>query len=71
MTDRDARIESANAAFAEMAQLTGEEIARGEALERWLGRPGIDLNILIANLRQNESIRMFCDHTSRRIRRHD
>ena len=59
VTDRDARIESANAAFAEMAQLTGEEIARGEALERWLGRPGIDLNILIANLRQNESIRMF------------
>jgi transcriptional regulator PpsR len=59
VTDRDARIESANAAFAEMAQLTGEDIARGEALERWLGRPGIDLNILIANLRQNESIRMF------------
>jgi transcriptional regulator PpsR len=59
VTDRDARIESANAAFAEMAQLTGEEIAHGEALERWLGRPGIDLNILIANLRQNEPIRMF------------
>ena len=59
VTDRDARILSANAAFAEMAQLTGAENARGEALERWLGRPGVDLNVLIANLRQNESIRIF------------
>ena len=59
VTDRDARILSANAAFAEMAQLTGEENSYGEALERWLGRPGIDLDVLISNLRQNESIRMF------------
>jgi transcriptional regulator PpsR len=59
VTDREARILSANAAFAEMAQLTDERNARGESLERWLGRPGIDLNVLIANLRHNESIRMF------------
>jgi transcriptional regulator PpsR len=59
LTDRDGRILSANAAFAEMAQLTGGESAHGEALERWLGRPGIDLGVLLSNLRQNESIRMF------------
>ncbi len=59
VVDRGARVLSANAAFAEMAQLTSEDQARGEALERWLGRPGIDLNVLISNLRQNEPIRMF------------
>ena len=59
LTDRDGRILSANAAFAEMAQLTSGETAHGEALERWLGRPGIDLGVLLSNLRQNESIRMF------------
>jgi transcriptional regulator PpsR len=59
VTDRDGRILSANAAFAEMAQLTGQENARGEALQRWLGRPGVDLSILIANLREHESVRMF------------
>jgi transcriptional regulator PpsR len=59
VTDRDARVLSANAAFAAMAQLTSEETAYGEALERWLGRSGIDLDVLISNLRQNESIRMF------------
>ncbi len=59
VTDRDAVLISANAAFAEMAQLTDPENARGEALERWLGRPGIDLNVLVSNLRQNEPIRMF------------
>jgi transcriptional regulator PpsR len=59
VTDRDARILATNAAFAEMAQLTGEEQARGETLGRWLGRPGIDLDVLIANLRQNETVRLF------------
>ncbi len=59
VTDRGGRILSANAAFAEMTQLSRPENARGEDLERWLGRPGIDLGILIAKLRQNESVRMF------------
>lgn len=59
VTDRDARIIAANAAFAEMAQLTGKDQARGEALGRWLGRSGIDLDVLVSNLRQNESVRMF------------
>ena len=59
VTDREVRVVSANSAFAEMAQLTNPEQANGEALERWLGRPGIDLNVLVAKLRQNETVRMF------------
>ncbi len=42
-----------------MTQYATEEQLRGESLERWLGRPGIDLNVLMANLRQHGSVRLF------------
>jgi transcriptional regulator PpsR len=59
MTDKDGRITSANAAFLELAQLSTESQARGESLDRWLGRPGVDLSVLTANLRQYGSLRLF------------
>jgi transcriptional regulator PpsR len=58
-TSPDGRILTANAAFLDLAQLATEEQARGESLERWLGRPGVDLDVLIANLRQHGSVRLF------------
>lgn len=59
VTSPDGRITTANAAFLDLAQLATEEQALGESLERWLGRPGVDLNVLIANLRQHGSVRLF------------
>jgi len=59
LTDSDGRIISANAAFLDLAQLTSEEQAQGESLDRWLGRPGVDLSVMTANLRQNGSLRLF------------
>jgi transcriptional regulator PpsR len=59
VTDPDGRISTANRAFLDLAQLATEEQARGESLDRWLGRPGVDLNVLIANLRQHGSVRLF------------
>jgi len=59
LTDADGRIISANRAFLDLAQLTGEEQARGESLDRWLGRPGVDLSVMTANLRQHGSLRLF------------
>jgi transcriptional regulator PpsR len=59
VTQPDGRILGANRSFLEMAQLATEDQARGESLERWLGRPGVDLNALIANLRQHGSVRLF------------
>lgn len=59
LTGPDGRISSANAAFLDLAQLATEAQARGESLDRWLGRPGVDLNVLIANLRQHGSVRLF------------
>ncbi len=57
--DTDGRIITANAAFLELAQLATEEQARGENLDRWLGHQGVDVAVLIANLRQRGSIRLF------------
>jgi transcriptional regulator PpsR len=59
ITRQDGRILSANNAFLELAQLSTEEQVRGESLDRWLGRPGVDLNVLIANLRQHGAVRLF------------
>jgi transcriptional regulator PpsR len=42
-----------------MAQLASEELVRGESLEKWLGRTGVDLNVLISNLRQRGAVRLF------------
>jgi transcriptional regulator PpsR len=59
VTDSEGAIITANAAFVEMAQIATEEQARGQKLERWLGRPGVDLSVLISNLRQRGSVRLF------------
>ncbi len=70
VTDPEGAILTANAAFVEMAQLAAEEQARGQPLERWLGRPGVDLNVLIdqsAPARLGAAVR---DHAARRVRRH-
>ena len=55
----DERIIAANAAFCDMVQLTTEEQARGQPLDRWLGRPGVDMDVLLANLRQRGAVRLF------------
>lgn len=48
-----------NRSFLELAELGSEEQARGESLDRWLGRPGVDLGVLLANLRQHGVVRSF------------
>ncbi len=55
----DGRIIAANTAFVELAQLANEDQARGELLDRWLGRPGVDLEVLTATLRQRGNVRLF------------
>ncbi len=59
VTDSEGRILTANAAFLEIAQLSSADQAEGEMLERWLGQTAVDLNVLIANLRQRGSVRLF------------
>ena len=59
LTGPDQRVIAANSAFLEMAQLATEEQIRGEPLERWLGRSAVDLNVLIANVREHGTVRLF------------
>ena len=59
VTDLDRQILTANTAFLDLAELTSLEQVRGEQLERWIGRPGVDLDALIANLREHNLVRHF------------
>ncbi|MFP4126995.1 MAG: transcriptional regulator PpsR [Alphaproteobacteria bacterium] len=59
LTDDDGRVLKTNAAFLELAQLHAAEQAEGEALDRWVGRSGVDLNVLLANLRERGVVRLF------------
>lgn len=59
VTDHDRRILTCNAAFIDLVQVASEEQVRGASLDRWLGRPGIDVDVLFANLRTHGSVRHF------------
>ncbi len=59
IVDQDGRIQAANAAFLQMAQIMTEDQARGELAERWLGRSGVDMNVMIANLRHHGTVTLF------------
>jgi transcriptional regulator PpsR len=58
-TDPQGVIQSANHAFLDLAQVATEDQVRGESLDRWLGRPRVDLDVLLANLRQHGTVRTF------------
>ncbi len=59
VTDPLGRIIAANRAFLEMAELPGDRQAMGQSLERWLGRSGVDLRVLLTSLREKSTIRLF------------
>jgi len=57
--DPTGKVIAANRAFLSLAQLSAEEQARGQALDRWVGRTGIELGVLITNLRQRGTVGLF------------
>ncbi|MEL7045620.1 MAG: transcriptional regulator PpsR [Pseudomonadota bacterium] len=59
LTDDDGRILAANRAFLELAQLVAEDQAIGHPADRWLGRSGVDLSVLLANVREKDSVKLF------------
>jgi len=62
LTDRAGLILDANAAFLELIQVATEHQVRGVSLGRWLGRTSVDLGVLITNLRQRGSLKLFATH---------
>ncbi len=59
ITDDEGRVQRANRAFLDLAQLASEQQARDESIDRWLGRPGVDLSVLLASLREHGTVRLF------------
>jgi transcriptional regulator PpsR len=59
-TNNSGRVITVNRAFARLAQLASEEQARGESLDRWIGgRTGVELSMLLTNLREGGSTGLF------------
>ncbi len=59
VTDLHGNISAANEAFLQMTQMAALPQIRGESLDRWLGRQGVDLSVLVANLKERGSVSLF------------
>lgn len=59
VVDSERRVLTANASFFDLAQVATESQLHDQPLDRWLGRPGVDLNIMMANLKEHGSVRNF------------
>lgn len=59
VTDTDLRILTANPAFLELTHLASREEAANLPLDRFLGRPQIDLRIMLTQLREHGALRNF------------
>jgi transcriptional regulator PpsR len=59
VTDLDGRVLTVNRAFVDLAELGNADLARGVLLDAWLGRSGVDLRVLLTNLRQHGTVRLY------------
>ncbi|MEJ1159225.1 transcriptional regulator PpsR [Prosthecomicrobium sp. N25] len=59
MIDLDRRIVEANESFLALAEVASLDQARGQRLDRWLGRPGVDVDLVVSNLKEHGAIRDF------------
>lgn len=59
VVDERQRIVEANTAFLTLIELVSVEALKGERLDKWLGRPGVEAQLLISNLREHGSFRNF------------
>ncbi|MEM7508124.1 MAG: transcriptional regulator PpsR [Pseudomonadota bacterium] len=59
LTDEDGVILWCNEAFLGMSEVPMVAQARGEMLSRFMGRPGVDMDIIISNAREHGRLRAF------------
>ena len=59
ITDADLRILSINNAFLDLVRIATKEQVAGRSLSEFLGRAGLDRNLLADNLREHGSVRNF------------
>lgn len=59
ITDPEGRILSVNSAFVELCQLGSEQQAAKQPLDRWVGRAGVDIDVLRKNLHKRSYVKQF------------
>jgi transcriptional regulator PpsR len=59
LIDEDGLVAGANAAFLEMINLGSEEGVKGQSIEQWVGRAGVDVGVILSNLRERGTIRLY------------
>jgi len=59
VTDPDGVVLAANQAFLELAEIGSEVQAKGQPLDRWVGRSGVDFDLLRKNLSKRSQLRQF------------
>lgn len=59
VTDPEGRVLFANRSFLDSVDLAKQEQIRDQPLDKWLGRPGVDFNLLTSQLREHGSVRLF------------
>lgn len=57
LVDRDLNVLTANASFLELTEMPSVDRVIGARLGVWLGRPGIDLELIVGQLREHGSVR--------------
>ncbi len=59
IVDGDGRIRDANAAFLDLIRVVAIDRIEDKPLDTWLGGSGVDLQVLMANLREHGTVRRF------------
>jgi len=59
VTDPTGRILYANASFVQLVQAEFVEQVLGQPIDRWLGRSGVDVAVLLSTVRNGEAVRLF------------
>ncbi|MFN5523888.1 transcriptional regulator PpsR, partial [Bradyrhizobium sp.] len=59
ITDMDGRLLHANATFLQLAQIENMHQILGETIDRWIGKSAIDFSVMLTNLRQHGSVKLF------------
>jgi len=59
VTDPEGKILTCNQAFVELCQLGSDQQAMGQPIDRWVGRAGVDIDLLRKNLRQRTHVKQF------------
>ena len=59
VTDMHGRVLSVNSEFLDLSQLAGAELVQGQDLSSWLGRSGIDFQVIMSSVREHGSIRLY------------